>query len=143
MSQNYDVKQEWEKTKKQLVRFGKEVGELVRKGEDEIITLSQRGKMQIEATTTNLKKEKLYYQIGKEFVKLSDTSKPSVVLKKLLEEYRKLEREQKSIGSKLKKKTTKKGVRKTASTATRKTAKRAATKKTTRKRTAKKTISKS
>ncbi|MCA9393242.1 MAG: hypothetical protein KC900_03475 [Candidatus Omnitrophica bacterium] len=137
MAQNYDVKQEWEKTKKQLIRFGHEVGELVRKGEDEIITLSQKGKMQIEVTTTTLKKEKLYYLIGKEYVKLNDTSKSSPALKKLLEQYHKLEREQKSISSKLKRKSTKKSARKSTAAPARKTAKRAATAKKTRKRAAK------
>ena len=105
MSQNYDVKQEWEKTKKQLVRFGHEVGELVRKGEDEIIHLSQKGKIQIEATTTTLKKEKLYYQIGKEYVALSDVSKPSDGPEEIDGAIpHKLEREQKSLNTKLKKK---------------------------------------
>ncbi len=139
MGQNYDVKQEWEKTKKQLVRFGHEVGELVRKGEDEIIALSQKSKIQIEATTTSLKREKLYYHIGKEFVALSDCTKPSPALKKLLEEYRKLEREQKALNTKLKRKATKKAPRKSPRKAAVKTARKSASKATKRKSATKKT----
>lgn len=143
MTQNYDVKQEWDKTKKQLIRFGKEVGELVRKGEDEIIALSQKGKIQIESTTTSIKKEKLYYQIGKEYVALGDQSKPSRTLKKLLDEYHKLEREQKSLSTKLKRKTTKKAsgsaVRKRATKTKRKTVTKSSPRKGAKKKTTKKT----
>lgn len=133
MAKNYDVKAEWEKTKKQLIKFGKEVGELVKKGEDEIITLSQKSKIQLEATTTSLKKEKLYYQIGKEYVQLADASKPSAKLTQLLEEYHSLDQEQKSLSSKLKRQTTKKAPKKTAKKAVKKTAAKSKARKTVKK----------
>ncbi|MBZ0167800.1 MAG: hypothetical protein K8I00_13420, partial [Candidatus Omnitrophica bacterium] len=110
----------------------------VKKGEDEIITLSQKSKIQLEATTTNLKKEKLYYQIGKEYVQLSDTAKPSAKLTQLLEVYHDLEQEQKTLSTKLKRQTTKKTPKKTA----KKTVQKAAPKTKVRK-TVKKAVKKS
>ena len=35
MSSNFDYKKEWEKTKKQLIKFGKEASVLAKKGEEE------------------------------------------------------------------------------------------------------------
>ncbi|MGE0269136.1 MAG: hypothetical protein AB7S78_11860 [Candidatus Omnitrophota bacterium] len=104
MAQNYDVKTEWEKTKEQLIKFGKEASELVKKGEIELVKITKQSKIQLDATTAGLKKEKLYYQIGKEFVKLRNPASPSPLLKKLLEEYKGIDQEQKSLQTKLKRK---------------------------------------
>lgn len=104
MSQKYDVKTEWEKTKEQLVKFGKEASELVKKGEVELVKLTKQSKIHLDATTASLKKEKLYYYIGKEYVKLKDPSSPSPILKQLLDEYKSVDQEQKSLQTKLKRK---------------------------------------
>lgn len=103
MAQKYDVRTEWEKTKQQLVKFGKEASELVKKGEVELIKFTKQSKIQIDATAASLRKEKLYYQIGKEYIKLKDVTTPSSQLKKLVDEYKSVEQEQKTLQTKLKK----------------------------------------
>lgn len=114
MTQNYDVKTEWEKTKEQLIKFGKEASELVKKGEVELVKITKQSKIQLDATTAALKKEKLYYQIGKEFVKLKNPGNLNQILKKLLEEYKTLDQEQRSLQTKLKRKTSADKPKKTA-----------------------------
>ena len=113
MSQKYDVKTEWEKTKEQLLKFGKEASVLVKKGEVELVKLTKQSKIHLDATTASLKKEKLYYQIGKEYVKLKDPTAPSPFLKQLLDEYKSVDQEQKSLQTKLKRKSTSDAVKKT------------------------------
>ena len=71
----YDFKKEWEKTKEQLVKFSKEAAIVAKKGEEELIKFSHRSKLHVDSTTASLKKEHLYYQIGKEFSKIVCTIK--------------------------------------------------------------------
>ncbi len=132
MSKHYDVKSEWEKTKKQLAKFGKEASKLAKKGEEELLKFTHQSKIHLDSTAVGLKKEKLYYQIGKEVVKLKDLTKPTAALKGLIEDYHKIDAEQKSIKSQLKK-SAKKTAKKTAK---RKSPAKKTTK--TRKKTAKK-----
>jgi hypothetical protein len=103
MGQQYDFREEWEKTKKKLLIIGKNAVKAAQKGEEELKKLPQIGKMHLDSTTANLKKEHLYYLIGKEYVERKvKCDCPSSQLKKLLDEVKSLEREQKSIGRKLK-----------------------------------------
>lgn len=126
MAKHYDVKKEWEKTKKQLAKFGKEATKLAIKGEKELLKFTQQSKIQLDSTAVGLKKEKLYYQIGKEFVKLKDITKPTVAIKDLLSEYHNIDKQQAQIKAKLKKKATKKTVaKKTAKKTAKKVAKKA------------------
>lgn len=103
MSPNPDFKKEWEKTKKQLIKFGKEATEIAQKGEKEIVEFSRKSKIQIDSTALQLKKEKLYYLIGKEYVKSKDSETPSTKLNKLVADLKKAEKSQNSLKSKLKK----------------------------------------
>ncbi len=131
MAKHYDVKSEWEKTKKQLAKFGKEATKLAKKGEKELLNFTQQSKIQLDSTAVGLKKEKLYYQIGKEFVKLKDISKPNVTIKNLLEEYQDIDAQQQKIKAQLKRKSVKKkAVKKAAKKVTKKTVKKVAKKAT-------------
>lgn len=102
MKDNYDFKKEWERTKKQLVKLGKEATELAHKGEKEIIKISKKGKLHIDKTALNLKKERLYYSIGKEYVGLKDANRPTAKLKKLVEDLKKTVKEERALARKLK-----------------------------------------
>lgn len=102
MKTHYDFKKEWERTKKQLLQLGQEARSLARKSESEIVKFSKKGKLHLDVTATNLKLEKLYYLIGKEYVKLKDDAKPTAKLSKLIEEVKNLNKEQKVLNRKLK-----------------------------------------
>ncbi len=103
MSSNYDFKKEWEDTKKKIVKFSKEAADIARKGEAELIKISQKSKLHIDSTAITLKKEKLYYLIGKEYAKSRNPAKPSAKLTKLSEELKQAEKEHKDLKNKLKK----------------------------------------
>jgi len=102
MSQNYDFKKEWEMTKKNLIKFSVEAAEIAKKGEKELIKFSQKSKLQIDSAASTLKKEKLFYLIGKEYAKAKRPDKPSVKLTKLMEELKQVDGELKALKSKLK-----------------------------------------
>ena len=102
MPENFDLKKEWEKTKKQLIKFSKEAAVVAKKGEQELIKFSKKSKLQLDSTAYNLKKEKLYYLVGKEYVKAIKTGKQTAQLKKYLDELNKINKDQKIIKSKIK-----------------------------------------
>jgi len=102
MSTQIDFKKEWEKTKKQLQKFSKEASVIARKGEKELVHFSKLGKLHVDSTAINLKLERLYYLIGKEYVKLK-TSTPNAKMKKLIEEYKVLIKEHKALQAKISK----------------------------------------
>ena len=72
MPTQYDFKKEWEKTRNQLVKFSKEATKVAQKGEKELIAFSRKSKLHVDSTAISLKKEHLYYLVGKEYIK-SDT----------------------------------------------------------------------
>jgi len=102
MTPQFDFKKEWEKTKDQLIKISKEAAIIAKKGEEELVKFSQKGKMRMDATAAGLKKEQLYYLIGKEYVKVKEPGKQSAQLKKLVEEMGKIEKEQRLLQKKLK-----------------------------------------
>jgi len=102
MSNQYNFKKEWEITKKKLIQFSKEAAQVAHKGEKELLKFSRKGKLHVDSTAFHLKKEHLYYLIGKEYVKQKSLSKPTVALKKLVENYRKIHRQQLSLNKKIK-----------------------------------------
>ena len=99
----HDYKKEWEKTKIQIVKFSKEALEIAKKGEKEMVKLSKKSKLFMDSKALGLKKEKLYYLIGKEYVKSGKDEKPSAKMKKLLGEIKAAEKVQKSLKIKIKK----------------------------------------
>jgi len=99
----YDFKKEWEKTKIQLIKFSKEAAEIAKKGEDELKKFTKKSKLQIDTTAAHLKKEKLFYLIGKEYATAKKANTVSVKLKKLMGDYNKVDKEEKTLLAKMKK----------------------------------------
>jgi len=95
-----EFKTDWEKTKKQLKRFTEEAAKLTKQGEKELIKFSKISKLHFDSTAIALKKEKLYYLIGKEYVSSKAPSK-SENLKKLIDEVKAIEKDQKNIKNKI------------------------------------------
>lgn len=97
-----EFKSEWEKARKQLLKFSKEAEVIAKKGEKELVKIYNTGKLHIDSTAVGLRKEKLFYQIGKEYVKTRKSKKESASLKKMLEELNKIDKEQRNLKTKLK-----------------------------------------
>ena len=98
MSSKFDFKKEWTKTKKQLVELSQKAAVLAKKGEEEVVEFSKKSMLHIDSTATGVKMERLYYLIGKEYVKAEESQK----LKDLVAQVHKLEEEQKSLKGKIK-----------------------------------------
>ena len=102
MLKEHDFKKDWEKARKQLNLFSKEAMVLAKKGEQEFIKFSHRGKLHLDSTAIDLKREQLYYLIGKEYVKASAPAQPTAAMTKLLDELEKIGKEQKTVRNELK-----------------------------------------
>ena len=100
MDAKYDLKREWEKTRKQLKKFSQEAIDLAQKGEKELIKLSHKSKLHIDSTAITLKKDRLYFLIGKEYTKMKNPSSQTPELKKLMAEYKSLIKEENSLNKK-------------------------------------------
>lgn len=105
MERKQDFKKEWESIKSHLAKFAKETSELAKKGEEELGRFSQRTKLHWDTATVSLKKERLCYLIGREYIRSQNKGQPSANLNELLEEYKKLDTEEKSLKRKLNTKT--------------------------------------
>ncbi len=92
MGTQYDFKKEWPKIKKQLTQLSNEALDLARKGEKEIVRLSRRGKLHVDATAIAVQKERLYYLIGKEYIKAKCPGELTLKLKQLVGEKDKLDK---------------------------------------------------
>jgi hypothetical protein len=101
MSRQFDLKKEWENTKKQLQQFSREAIVLAHKGEEELVKFSRKGKLHLDSTAIGLKMEHLYHLIGKEYVKTRHAAKVSSKLEKLIEELTKLEKEHHALKVKI------------------------------------------
>ena len=102
MSNQFDLKKEWEKTKIQLQKFSQEAAVLAKKGEKELIEFSRKGKLHLDSTAIGLKIEHLYYMIGKEYVKnCRSPESSSSQLDKLIKEITKLEKDHKLLQGKM------------------------------------------
>ena len=102
MPKEHDFQKDWEKAKKQLNQFSKEAMVLAKKGEQEFSKFSHRGKLHIDSTAIDLKREQLYYLIGKEYVKANAPAQPNAAMMKLLDELEKIGKEQKMVRNELK-----------------------------------------
>lgn len=102
MPKQYDFKKEWEKTRAQLAKFSKEAVEVAKKGEKELVKFSHRSKMHMDATAIGLRKEHLYYLIGKEYANLKNPVEPSPKLNKLIAELKNADKEQRALRRELK-----------------------------------------
>ena len=101
MSTQYDFKKEWEKTRSQIEKFSKEAVKMAKKGEKELVEFSRKSKLHVDTTAISLKKEHLYYLIGKEYAKENAPVKPTAKLTKLLGELKKADRKQRALKRKI------------------------------------------
>ena len=126
-----DFKNDWEKAKQYLVKFSKEAQKIAVKSEKEVVKFSKKGMLQLDSTTIGIKREKIYYQIGKAYAGLEDFSKPSARLLKLMNDLGALNKKQAGIKKKLatEKKAEKAAKKGTAKTAAKKAAPKADIKK--------------
>ncbi|MFC1708500.1 hypothetical protein ACFL2J_00370 [Candidatus Omnitrophota bacterium] len=81
-----DFEKMWQETKKQVTKLSKETLDLLKKGEEEVVKASGKAKINFEIVMLKVKKEQLFYLIGKEVVKKGKNAKVS----KLIDEARKL-----------------------------------------------------
>jgi hypothetical protein len=102
MTEQYDFKKEWPKIKKKLMEVSQEAVVLAKKGEVELIKFSQKSKLHVDAAALNLKKEKLFYQIGKEYVRLKCPGEKTGKLKSLVDELDAVSLEEKALKRKIK-----------------------------------------
>jgi len=119
MAQKHDFQKEWEKVKKQLLDFSQEAKVLAKRGEKELVKISRQGKLHFDSTAATLKKEQLFYKIGKEYVSSQCPSQPNSRLSGLLKELDKVNSEISRVKKKL---SSAPGSKKTAKRASRKKA---------------------
>ena len=101
----YNFRKEWPKIKRQLVKVSQDALTLAKKGEKEIVRLSQVGKVHVDATALNLKLEHLYHLIGKEYVTAECPPAPTPKLKGWVEECLKIDKDIKELKKRLQPKT--------------------------------------
>ena len=73
-----------------LKKFGKELNILARKSEKEIVKASKTGKIQLDIMGLTVRKEKLYYDIGKKAASLN--AKKSLEIPELESYWKRMER---------------------------------------------------
>ncbi len=66
MAKKNDMSKTLEKYGQMMKKFGSEVGEVAKKGEENVIIMSKLFKIQMDILGVSLQREKLYYKIGKE-----------------------------------------------------------------------------
>jgi hypothetical protein len=97
-----DLKKEWPKMQAELVRIGREAQKLAKEGERELRYFTQQSKLQVDKGALALKKEHLFYLVGKQYVKDGASAVPGATLKELLEQLVKLEDEEARVAQQLK-----------------------------------------
>src|SRR3989338_7180217 len=107
MNNQEEIKKEWQKTKEHWLKFSREAVKIAKLGEKELVRLSLQGRLHLDATAINLKKDKLYYLIGKEYVKLKNPAESSEGLRKYVAELRRVHKHQRSLMSQMEKKNNK------------------------------------
>jgi len=111
MTKKYEIKKEWPKIKKQLIQYSKEALVLAKRGEKELIRISKKGKLHVDMTKLNLKREHLYHLIGKEYVKAKCPGPQTPKINQLIQDLDKLEKEIKILKDSIK--SSQKGKKKT------------------------------
>src|SRR5437867_11181099 len=106
MTLQQDLKKNWPKAKKQIEKLGKEALIVAEKGKKELIRFSHESKIRLDITSLELKKERLFYLIGKEFVKEHCPGNNSETLAKFIQELETVSQQQKSLQTEMEKKKT-------------------------------------
>lgn len=101
MAERNDLKSEWKKRREQLSKLSKEALSIAKRGEKELLELSRKTKIHVDATALTLKKEHLYYLIGKEYAGIQGTDKSTAKLTKLVGELAKANKLQMALKRRL------------------------------------------
>ena len=104
MAKQKGFEQDWVKAKEQLLQFSHEAMQFAKKGEEEVRRLSHISRIHFDLTALELKRERLVYMIGKEYIRLKEPSEPSAALRNLVNDYKTLLKEQKVLKAKIDKK---------------------------------------
>ena len=102
MSGQHDFKKDWEKTRLQLIKFSQEAAKIAKKGEEEIVKFSRQSKLRVDVTAMSLKREKLYYLIGKEYAYTKNPEVATPKLAKFVAELKRVDKKQLVLKNKLK-----------------------------------------
>jgi hypothetical protein len=86
MAEQNDLKNGWKKSREQLSKLSKEALLVAKRGEKELLELSRKTKIHVDTTALTLKKEHLYYLIGKEYASVQGADKSTAKLTKLVGE---------------------------------------------------------
>jgi|GEM_PF-867998 len=100
--EQHDFRKDWNKIKESLMAMSQEAKVLARKGEEELVKFSKKSKLHIDVTSLGLKKEKLFYRIGKEYVKTRKADQPSDKMVQMLEELAGIEKQERQLKRKMK-----------------------------------------
>jgi len=65
-----NIEKAWPEVKDRLYKIGKDALELAKYGEEKVVKLSKKSKLQFGLVTLQLKREQLYYKLGKEALSL-------------------------------------------------------------------------
>ncbi len=94
MTIQQEIKKNWPKAKKELEKLGKEALIAAEEGKKQFVRFSKQSKLRLDITSLELKKEHLYYLIGKEFVKENCPGTYGDKLKKFIDDLKQVNREQ-------------------------------------------------
>jgi hypothetical protein len=83
MAKKKDFEQVLTDTKKQLIKLSGETMEMLKKGEKEVVKASGKAKLKFEIMLLKVKKEQLYYLLGKEAVKKRKSAKMDKLAKEI------------------------------------------------------------
>jgi len=107
--EQHDFRKDWNKIKESLMAMSQEAKVLAKKGEQELVKFSKKSKLHIDVTSLGLKKEKLFYQIGKEYVKTRKAAQPSEKMTQMLDELAQIEKQERQLKRQIKTPEAKKG----------------------------------
>ncbi len=97
-----DFKQDWTKIKENLLDFSQQALDMAKKGEEQLIKFSQKGRLHLNSAALKLKKEHLYHLIGQEYIRAKCPAAPTPKLKRLIDELNKIDQERKILARKIK-----------------------------------------
>ena len=89
-----DVKRFWDETRDYLRKIGVETSKIAKRGEEEVMKASHIARLHLDIVTLNVRKEKLFKEIGKKAVSLTKKKALSAAaLKKQCDDIIKMDRE--------------------------------------------------
>jgi hypothetical protein len=97
-----DLGKEWARIKGQLLDYSQQALAMAHKGEEQLVKFSRQGILHLDATALRLRKEELCHRIGQEYMRAKCPAVPTPKLKRLIDEFNKMETERKALAKKLK-----------------------------------------